>query len=84
MAEEKPTIKFHSSQCEDKFNLLPDELKETITQGVEEYNPRVIVLTSTCFLYQKEILSKLLQLSGFIGVKAVKGFPYRTEIIFEK
>lgn len=85
MSEEKIEINFRSSQCEDKFNLLPDELKKTITEGVETYTPKVIVLKSTCTYYTKENLSHIVQIDGFISLKRVNSFgDERTEIIFEK
>lgn len=85
MSEEKSTINFKSIQCEDKFNLLPEELKATITQGIETYTPRVIVLKSTCSYYTKENISALLQIDGFIGLKRINTFSdNRTEIIFKK
>lgn len=77
--------KFSSSHCENKFNLLNDELKQTITAGVETYTPRVIVLKSTCIYYTKQNLSNLLKIDGFIGIKRINSFgDDRTEIIFEK
>lgn len=85
MSEEKITINFKSQQCEDKFNSLPEELKATITQGIETYTPRVIVLRSTCSYYTKENLSSLLKIEGFMGVKRINFFSDdRTEIIFQK
>lgn len=85
MSEEKIQIKFRTIQCEDKFTFLSEKLKGTITEGVETYTPRVIVLKSTCTYYTKEDLSHLVQIDGFIAVKRVNSFgDERTEIIFEK
>ena len=85
MSKEKTKIKFYSQQCEEKFNLLNDELKATILEGDETYTPRCIALTSSTGFYSKENLQHLISLEGFIAVKRIQVLgDARTEILFDK
>lgn len=85
MSEEKTKIKFYSQKCEDKFNLLNDELKSEIIEGDETYTPKCIVLSSSMIFYNKENLAHLISLDGFVALKRIQTFGNeRTEIIFEK